>query len=308
MDERINYLAVGSFILLGTIALFAVGFWLGGAGQAVPTSRYTMVFERDVNGLTEGSPVRYLGVDVGKVNAVGLSGTTVEVQIDVARSTPVDGGTFGSLAYQGITGVAFINLAPEPGEHGPLAVTAGLSYPIIPARDMGIAALLSSGPEVVGRLNTLLEDAGTVLDEKNRNSVTRILENLEQLSGVLAEQRSELAAMPIRISGALDTLQETLEQARNITEEARPELLAITQNLKRTTENLVNATGRLDRWLEENDAAIDSFFAGGVGEIAALVVDTRGAMRELQKLSADLRSNPSQVIYKPKLEPVVVAR
>ena len=57
----------------------------------------------------------------------------------------------------------------------------------------------------------------------------------------------------------------------------------------------------------ENDAAIDSFLAGGVGASAALVTDTREAMRELEKLGAELRNNPSRVIFKPKLEPVAVA-
>jgi phospholipid/cholesterol/gamma-HCH transport system substrate-binding protein len=307
MNEHINYLAVGGFILLGAIALLAVGFWVGGAGQAVPTSGYTILFERNVNGLAEGSPVRYLGVDVGKVNNIGLSGTggkAVEVQIDIARSTPVDSGTYASLAYQGITGVAFINLASEPGEHGSLVATDGRPYPVLPARDIGIAALLNSGPAVVERLDTLLGNAGAIVDEKNRKSVTRILENLEEVTGALAEQRGELATIPAQMSETLATLQDTLEQVRDVMAQARPELLATTQNLRQTTENLRNATG----WLGENEAAIDSFLAGGLGETAALVADTRVAMRELQKLSAELRNNPSRVIYKPKLEPIVVAQ
>jgi len=311
MDEHINYLAVGSFILLGAIALLAVGLWVGGVGSAVPTSRYIVAFERDVNGLAEGSPVRYLGVDVGQVKAIDLAeagGMAVEVQIDIARSAPVDDGTYASLGYQGITGVAFINLASEPGEHGPLMATAGRPFPVLPTRDVGIAALLDAGPEVVGRLDTLLADAGAVLDEKNRRAVTRILENVEQLTGALAEQRAELAAMPARISESLATLQDTLEQVRDVTAGAGPELIATSKNLRQSTEDLVNTTGRLELWLVDNEAAIDSFLAGGVGETAALVADTRVAMRELQKLSAELRSNPSQVIYRPKLEPVVVAQ
>ena len=247
MDERTNYLAVGGFILLGAIALLVVGLWVGGAGQAVPMSEYTVLFQRNVNGLTEGSPVRYLGVDVGQVRAIELAEAgemAVEVRIDVARSAPVDAGTFASLAYQGITGVAFINLASEPGEHGPLLPTDGRPHAVLPARDVGIAALLNAGPEVVGRLDTLLADAHAVLDEKNRRSVARILENVEQLTGALAEQRGELAALPARIRESLATLQVTLEQVRDVTAEARPELLATSKNLRQSTANLVQTTGR----------------------------------------------------------------
>ena len=311
MYERTNYLAVGVFILLGTVVLLAVGFWVGGVGQTVPTSLYTIIFERDVNGLSEGSPVRYMGVDVGQVTTIQLfraEDTAIEVRIEVASSTPVDRGTYASLGYQGITGVAFINLAAVSGEHGQLAVTAGQDYPVIRTRDVGIAALLSSGPELLARINNVLDNAGLLLGEKNRNSAAQILENLDQFTGALAEQRVALAGVPVRMNESLDKLQDTLELVAELTAEAKPDLLAAMQNFRQATDKLANVTGRMEHWLVDNDAAIDSFFTGGVGEIAALMQDTRAAMRELEKLGAELRSNPSRIIYKPKLEPVAVSQ
>jgi phospholipid/cholesterol/gamma-HCH transport system substrate-binding protein len=311
MYERTNYLAVGIFVLLGGIVLLAVGFWVGGVGQTVPTSRYTVIFERDVNGLSEGSPVRYMGVDVGQVTTIQLfhaERTAIEVRIEVASTTPVDSGTYASLGYQGITGVAFINLAADPGTHGQLVATAGQAYPRIRTRDVGIAALLNSGPETLARVNSLLDNAGLVLDEKNRRAATQILENLEQVTTALAQHRGEFAALPGRMNESLDRLQDTLELAAELTAAAGPDLLAAMQNLKESTDSLANASGRVEHWLVENDAAIDSFLGGGVGETAALVTNTRAAMRELQKLGAELRSNPSRVIHKPRLEPVVVAQ
>jgi len=310
MYERTNYLAVGVFILIGTLVLLAAGFWVGGVGQSVPMSQYTVVFERDVNGLSEGSPVRYMGVDVGQVTTIQLfraEGTAIAVRIEVATSTPVDSGTYASLGYQGITGVAFINLAGDPGKHGPLAAAAGHKYPVIRTRDVGIAALLNSGPEVMARVNNLLDDVGMLLSDENLGAATQILENLDQLTGALAEQRRTLAALPGRMNESLDKLQNTLELAAEFTEEAKPDMLAATQNLRQTTDKLANVSERVEHWLVENDAAIDSFFANGIGETGALVRDTREAMRELEKLGAELRNNPSRVVYKPRLEPVAVA-
>jgi phospholipid/cholesterol/gamma-HCH transport system substrate-binding protein len=307
MYERTNYLAVGVFILLGTVVLLIVGFWVAEVGQTVPTTRYTIIFERHVNGLSEGGPVRYMGVDVGLVTTIQLSraeDTAIEAEIEVASSTPVDSG---SLAYQGITGVAFINLAADPGEHEPLAVPAGQAYPIIRTRDVGIAALLNSGSDVMARVNSILDAAGLLLGEENRSSATQILQNLEQVTATLAEERDALAGIPVRLNESLDKLQDTLDLAADITSEAKPDLLAAIQNLRNTADNLANATGRLEQWMVANDAAIDSFLSGGVGETAALVIDARAAMRELEKLGTMLRTNPSHIIYKPKLDPVVVS-
>jgi phospholipid/cholesterol/gamma-HCH transport system substrate-binding protein len=311
MYEQTNYLAVGLFVLIGAIVLLAVGSWVGGVGKTVPMSQYTIIFERDVNGLSEGSPVRYMGVAVGQVTTIQLfhaQRTAIEVRIEVASTTPVDGGTYASLGYQGITGVAFVNLAADAGEHEPLAVVAGHAYPVIRTRDVGIAALLNSGPEMLARVNTLLDNAGQLLDEKNRDSATLILENLEQVTGALAEQRSALAAVPARMNESLDKLQDTLELAAEIAADARPDLLASMQSLRQTTDRLANASERVEHWLVENDAAIDSFLADGVGETAALVASMQAATRELEKLGAELRSNPSRLIHRPKLEPVVVAQ
>jgi phospholipid/cholesterol/gamma-HCH transport system substrate-binding protein len=309
MFERTNDLAVGVFILVGALVLVAVGFWIGGVGQTVPMSRYTIIFERDVNGLSEGSPVRYMGVDVGQVTTIQLfrtQDTAIEVRIEVAASTPVDSGTYASLGYQGITGVAFINLAGEPGMQGRLAAAAGQDSPVIRTRDVGIAALLNAGPEVLAQVNNILDDAGLLFSDKNLGAATQILENLDQITGALAEQRRDLAILPARMNESLDKLQIALEGVVEFTEEAKPELLAAAQNLRQTTDKLVNVTGRVEHWLVENDAAIDSFLASGIGEMAALISDTREAMRELEKLGAEVRDNPSRVIYKPKREPVAV--
>jgi phospholipid/cholesterol/gamma-HCH transport system substrate-binding protein len=311
MYEQTNYLAVGLFVLIGAIVLLAVGSWVGGVGKTVPMSQYTIIFERDVNGLCEGSPVRYMGVAVGQVTTIQLfhaQRTAIEVRIEVASTTPVDGGTYASLGYQGITGVAFVNLAAESGEHEPLAVIAGHAHPVIRTRDVGIAALLNSGPEMLARVNTLLDNAGQLLDEGNRDSAMKILENLEQITGALAEQRAALAAVPTRMNESLDKFQDTLELAAELAADARPGLLASMQNLRQATDRLANASERVEHWLVDNDAAIDSFLADGVGETAALVANMQAATRELEKLGAELRSNPSQLIHRPKLEPVVVAQ
>ena len=311
MYERTNYLAVGVFMIVGALGLLAVGLWVGGVGQTVPMSRYTIVFERDVNGLNEGSPVRYMGVEVGQVTLIQLfpaEDAAIEVRIEIAASTPVDSGTYASLGYQGITGVAFINLAAEPGEQGEIVVTAGHDYPVIPTRDVGIAALLNSSPEMLAQVNNVLNDFGVLLSDKNLSAATRALENVEQFTGALAEQRAALAVLPVRMNESFEQLQNTLELVTAITEEVGPELLVSTQNLRQTTDNLVSVSERVEHWLAANDAAINSFLAGGVGEAGALVSDAREAMRELEKLGTELRSNPSRVIYKPKLEPVAVAQ
>ncbi len=137
MEERTSYLVVGIFVLAAAAITVAFTVWIAGGRSADAMTTYTVMFDRDISGLTLGSPVRYLGVDVGEVVAIGLTtnqGTRVSVEVTVAAATPIHQGTYGSLAYQGITGVAFINLAADSGEFPPLTTAAGSEYPVIPSR------------------------------------------------------------------------------------------------------------------------------------------------------------------------------
>ena len=142
MEERLNYLIVGTFVLVAISALVGLALWFGGGAGQVPLARYLVFFERDVSGLTPGSPVRYLGVDVGQVTSISLvpgNARRVQVDIDIDREAPVDAGTYAGLTYQGVTGVAFISLAADPGEHAPIQATPDLDYPVIPSRSIGFA-------------------------------------------------------------------------------------------------------------------------------------------------------------------------
>ena len=79
--------------------------------------RYEIYLQGTVSGLTAGSPVRYLGVDVGKVVRIMLDPEQrkrVEVIADIEASAPIDTRTLALLSLQGVTGLLFIDLEEDP--------------------------------------------------------------------------------------------------------------------------------------------------------------------------------------------------
>ncbi|NDF86810.1 MAG: MCE family protein, partial [Gammaproteobacteria bacterium] len=84
MEREANYAAVGAFVLL--VVAMAIGFvyWYSDARDAKSYERYEVYFEGSVSGLTVGSTVRYLGVDVGRVLALNIDRRSAErVQVIV---------------------------------------------------------------------------------------------------------------------------------------------------------------------------------------------------------------------------------
>ena len=309
MEERTSYLVAGVFVL--AVAAITVGFtvWIAGGRSADAMTTYTVIFDRDVSGLTPGSPVRYLGVNVGEVVTISLTmnqETRVSVEVTVAAATPVHQGTYGSLAYQGITGVAFINLAADSGEFSPLTTAASSEYPVIPSREVGLAALFAQSGDITTEVGILLGRANSLLGEQNQISLTRTLANVELLSDLLVGEREFLSALPQQLVAALGDLQDMMGQVRSLLDQAQPDLLAATEQLNQATTNIAQLTNRLDQWFQANEEALDSFVAVGLGELPGLVADTQGALRELDKFLTDAREDPSQFIYQPQRTAVQV--
>ena len=72
MSAPINYFRLGLFVLVG-LALIVAGVVVLGAGALLrPTILAETYFNESVQGLDVGAPVKYLGVEIGKVSWIGF--------------------------------------------------------------------------------------------------------------------------------------------------------------------------------------------------------------------------------------------
>ena len=132
MDRDANYVAVGAFVLLVIAMAVSFVFWYTDQQDKRTYQRYEIYFPGSVSGLTAGSPVRYLGVDVGKVVRIGLDPQqrkTVQVIADIDSTAPIDDRTRASLSLQGVTGLLFIDLEQDPKAESTGALAQGQRYP-----------------------------------------------------------------------------------------------------------------------------------------------------------------------------------
>ena len=145
MNPHTNYAAVGFFLLVGVAVMVVLVVWLGQAADTTPRTGYVVRIESNVNGLSNGSIVRYLGVNVGSVVDIQLYTDTrpfVDVFIEIEEGLPIDDSTYATLVSQGVTGIANIDLASDLKLARPLE-THESGIPIIPFRATGLSAMLA---------------------------------------------------------------------------------------------------------------------------------------------------------------------
>jgi len=67
MEREARYAAVGAFVLLVIAMAVLFVYWYSDSRERRDYTRYEVYFDGTVSGLARGAPVRYLGVEVGRV-------------------------------------------------------------------------------------------------------------------------------------------------------------------------------------------------------------------------------------------------
>jgi phospholipid/cholesterol/gamma-HCH transport system substrate-binding protein len=287
-------------------------YWYSDSRDHRNYERYEIYFDGTVSGLAEGGPVRYLGVDVGRVQRIRIdprAANRVQVVADIDATTPISEQTLAQLSLQGVTGLLYIDLEQErDSDRGRriLAMVPSENYPVIRSAHSDLDQFLSSLPNLTARLNDLVDRASRVLSDGNIQSVGRIVGNLDLAS-------SGFPRTAHNIDTLVDTLNEDTQDARRLindlhasTQTASVDFLAAVQKLRATSDNLMSASGTLDSVATQNRDQINSFVSQGLPQVEALLRDSRAAAQQISELSRGLRENPSRLIYQPAANGVTI--
>jgi phospholipid/cholesterol/gamma-HCH transport system substrate-binding protein len=302
MEREANYVAVGAFILL--VMAMAVGFvlWYTDANDKQDYDLYEIYFTGSVSGLDRGSPVRYLGVDVGRVRRLSIDkhdASRILAIAEIDREAPISAATRASLGLQGVTGLLFINLKEVPNIDKSVPLPPGEHYPVIPSIASDFDVFLSSLPEVMGRANDLLTRVGRVFSDENLNGLAETVKSLRAATAGLPQTSQNITKLVDELRGTVKEIDGAALALRGMSEEARPEVKTALAKLTETANNLAQASERMDRFTQKSEAQLGHFSEQGLFELERLVRETRSAAREFRDLSRSLRDNPSQILYEP---------
>lgn len=295
-------LSVGIFVSVALLALASFTMWLAGTKGNEPIAEYSMLFERDISGLSLGGPVYFMGVSVGRVSSMELiAGDPVKVRVDiqVLASTPIDQGSYASLMAQGITGVNVINISAEPGQHAPLQKTEDDHHPLIPVRETGLSAMLAQAPVTISKLNAVLDKVNLLLGQQNQAAISQSLSNVETLTTALAADQEAWSALPGELQRVIGDARAMMTELNGAVVEIKPDLTATLAHARQTTANAEELSANLDRLIKNNQAEFEHFIDNGLGQVPEMIYDLRSTLRELQKFLRQLQDDPSQLIHRP---------
>jgi phospholipid/cholesterol/gamma-HCH transport system substrate-binding protein len=297
MEAKVNFAIVGVFVLVLGAGLIAGVLWFssGGAYRKAYDIYQTYMAE-SVSGLNLDAPVRYRGVEVGRVRKMALAPANVQLvqlTLDIERGTPVKQDTVAVLRVQGLTGIAYVELSGGGPESPALEARPGEAYPVIRSGpslmvrlDSAISALLANANRTSERMNALM-------DEDNRRVFKQTLAELQVLSRTLAARS---AAIDSSLANAARTMDNTAR---------------VTGDLPRLVERMQNSVDGFDRMTSDVAQAgtgvrDDLRQAAGetLPEVRLLTSELREVTGSLRRFSEQLEQNPNMLLYgKPASNP-----
>jgi phospholipid/cholesterol/gamma-HCH transport system substrate-binding protein len=303
MEREANYAAVGAFVLLVALIAALFVYWYSDTREHKIFRRYEIYFDGSVSGLERGAAVRYLGVGVGRVQQMHIDPRDpgrVQVIVDLDSSTPISNRTVAQLQLQGVTGLLYIDLQ-QIGADLPLPpLVPGIEYPVIRSSRSRFDLFLARLPDVLASAGEVVDRAARALSDENIVAITHALGNIDKASAGLPQTLRDVNTLVTELRGATADLAASAKGARQIVDQAGPEVVSALQRVNVVADNLANATGEIEKLIGDNRQDLRSFTRDGLPELERLLREGRAAAQELRELSSSLRENPSQLLYQPR--------
>lgn len=312
MENKAHAMAAGIFVLVVTTLLIALAVWLG--RETGSSKLYELTSSESVTGLQPQAPVRFKGVPVGKVTYIGFDPEVpgnVVIRISVDVTTPLSPNSFATLSYQGITGLAFVQLDDVEGQVQQAPPPGASGVPRLPLRASRLGELTDQAPELLAKVQQVLDNLNGTLNERNQQNFGATLANATEATAAIAQAAQNVQ----RLTAQLDTtLRQRIDPALAgvpaLTQEAQRSLQAMREaadqvarlsgNVDALAVRLNEKDGPLDR-LAEGTAALsrvaETFGAATLPRVNRVGEDASRVVRQLGRTINNINDNPQSLIF-----------
>src|SRR5206468_3713623 len=192
MENRSHALMTGFFTVALLIAAILVGLWLNrDRAKSVP---FEIVTTQTIPGLNPQGTVRYRGLEVGRVDDIVFDPRVtgqILIRLSIDQGTPVTTTTFASLGYQGVTGIAFVQL--DDDRTGSPLLNSSPEHPTrIPLRPGLIDQLETRGLAILEKTERITDGLNNILSKENQDKLTGAFDSINKAASAYAEIPQQL--------------------------------------------------------------------------------------------------------------------
>jgi phospholipid/cholesterol/gamma-HCH transport system substrate-binding protein len=297
MENKSHAFWAGLFTVALLVAIAAAAF-LFNVDRSVRVP-YDLIARTNVTGLYTDAAVRYRGLDVGKVQSIKFDRAhpgQILIRIMVDTHAPITHSTFGSLGFQGVTGIAFIQLDDSGRDTTPLA-SSEKKVAQLPMRPGLLDQLQQRGDVLIRKLERIADDVNDVLSPEMRDQLLNTTASLQQAANGVTELTKQMAPAAGKLPQTIDQLGRTLASTNQlITGLNRPDgpFEANLNKVGTAAQQAGDALTAMNASVQELSARVGY---DTLPRVNSLADDVRSAVRSVDRAADTFSTSPRSVLF-----------
>ncbi|WP_407275060.1 MlaD family protein [Halothiobacillus sp. DCM-1] len=309
MESKINYTAVGAFVMLLGLGFAVLLYWLVTGGKQQQFTPYVIYATDSVAGLTENSSVLYRGVSVGHVTQIGIDPHNpgrIKILVALDASLPIRADTVAQLRPQGVTGLSVLNLTGGKSAQ-PLDRRNSDGDLVIPYEPSIFSRLEGGLSDTMVKITRVTDRVDQLMSEHNIQTIGAILDNVHTVTQTLADHQADIGEF---IAAARQTAQHTarltqstitlVQQLEGLTDRFSRSIVGLKEALSatKTAANQVSdASQSTIRLTTTGTTMVQRLDQRVLPELSGLIDQLQQASLATTRLLNQLSDNPSRILY-----------
>lgn len=204
---------VGIMTVVGVLLLFFVVVGLSHADLFRSSGLTVHVAFSDANGLQAGNTVRYVGVNVGKVESVTAGKDGVEVTLKLKKGTEIPKDSKAVITTDGLMGEKLVSITP--GQDTQHLVTDGGT--LQGDKVKSVDDVMDNANKLLNNVNDMMKNVNFVIgDEKTQGAMRGSIQNIAGITGnvndMLAANAGNVQQMTANMAAITGQLNESVQR------------------------------------------------------------------------------------------------
>lgn len=278
MENKSHALIAGLFTLALLAVAILVGLWLN--RDRIERVPYELATKLSIPGLSPQAAVRYRGLDVGKVDNISFDPNVpgqILVHISVNPDTPITRSTFGTLAYQGVTGIAYVQLDDDGSN--PVRVPSSTNQVArIEMRPSLLDNLQNKGLAILDQTQLLVTRVNALMSSENEKAIMDAFHNVSRAANEIEAIPKQLRPTLAKLPGVVNQAERALVSVNNLSDGLQGPNGPVVK-LSSTIDQIGAAAGQLE------------------SELLPLTKEFRSTMRTFNRTLGNLNDRPQSILF-----------
>lgn len=297
MQTKINFLKIGTFVIVLFVLMLIFIFWLGKYAFVVTKQdAYTIYFKESVSGLNIDSPVKFKGVQVGKVENISINpknSEEIKIKISVIENTPIKKDNYATLGTLGLTGLKYIELKGG-SKNSNLIQENKYNERVINSKISVLANLENSSKDISKQLTQLLIQTRILFSNENINNFSKLLDASKQT----AVNTQEITQYIINNENKLTQILNNLNDLSITSKSSFNNMSDSANSVKESALKVMELSQKVLNEVEKGSFDLKTISQSTINNFNDVLNQFENSLIKSEELIEQLKENPSDILFK----------